>query len=47
MSHAKAAPQTLSLETVKQRIKADMLWIAISVAIALAAGLTAGNLIKF
>lgn len=47
MSQAKAVPQTLSLETIKQRVKADMLWVVISVAIALAAGLAAGNLIKF
>lgn len=47
MSQAKPVPQTLTLETIKQRVKADMIWVIISVAIALTTGLAVGNLVKF
>lgn len=39
--------QINDVETIAQRVKKDMLWVAVSVAVAIGIGLVAGNLIKF
>lgn len=51
MAKQKVAAQEVlqinDVETIAQRVKKDMLWVAVSVAVAIGIGLVAGNLIKF
>lgn len=40
-------PRAETIEQLVQRIKRDMLWVAVSAAVAISVGLLAGQLIKF
>jgi len=44
---APEAPRSETIEQLVQRIRRDMLWVAVSVAVAVGVGLLAGRLIKF
>ncbi|MCL6610255.1 MAG: hypothetical protein K6T66_01800 [Peptococcaceae bacterium] len=44
---AQAAPQVDTLEIAVGRVKKDLVWVLISVAVSVASGLIAGNFFKY